>query len=435
MSLRSRIVLAVTAVFAAISLLAGWLMLARAETRLQTAFDRATQTRANWLLSLVSIDPVVLPLPTETERMLVRYQAYGHTRDLFRSPGFPNQTGPRHPSYSFRAVSSQTLVEQAPDGQIFLTLTVPDQSLQEDIAALRWRFGIGWLFSLLLAFGAGYWVAGWLLRPIQSIITQANAISEATTSSRIALPNTRDELYQLTDTLNRMLSRIRENVALQRNFFGAAAHELRTPLTVMKTGLEVTLQANPPRPATTAFLVSQLDEVNRLARLVDEFLTLSRPDEHAQPLKLTEVNVVDFVENCLRQLATLVADYGVTLYLQPPELSQAQLVTDATKLAHILFNLLENAIKYAVANSTITITLLPVQGWLIRVQNQTNRQTGPTLDLFQPYFRADPLNEGHGLGLWISHRLTQLLGGQLTLTWQEFTFTSELTLPGTVHSD
>src|ERR671933_396694 len=88
MNLRSRIVLAVAIVFAGISLLTGWLMLNRVETSLQTAFDRATKTRAGWLLSLVSVDPVVVPLPAGSERMRVVYETYGHTRELFQSPGY-----------------------------------------------------------------------------------------------------------------------------------------------------------------------------------------------------------------------------------------------------------------------------------------------------------------------------------------------------------
>lgn len=289
--------------FAAISLLAGWLMLSHAETSLRTAFDRATKTRAEWLLSMVSVDPVILPLPTDRERMQVVYHAYGRTRELFRSPGFPDKSGPhRHqdsPRFSYRIVTTQTTTEQAPDGQIRLTLSVPDMSLRQDINQLRWVFGLGWLLSLALAFGAGYMVAGWLLRPIQSIVEQANTISNATGNSRITLPKSRDELYQLTDTLNRMLGRIRENVDLQQNFFGAAAHELRTPLTIMKTGLEVTLGNEQVSGAVKPFLASQLDEVSRLARLLDEFLSLSRPEESAQPLRLSEVNVPQLINHCL----------------------------------------------------------------------------------------------------------------------------------------
>lgn len=434
MSLRSRVVLAVTTVFAVISLLAGWLMLNRAETSLRTAFDRAIQTRADWLLSMVSVDPVILPLPTDRERMRVLYHTYGRTRELFRSPGFPD--GPnthRHQDtqrYSYRSVTSQTTTEQAPDGQIRLTLSVPDMSLRQDVNRLRWVFGLGWLLSLGLAFGAGYVVAGWLLRPIQSIVDQANTISYATDNSQITLPKSRDELYQLTDTLNRMLSRIRENVDAQQNFFGAAAHELRTPLTIMKTGLEVTLGNEQVSGAVKPFLTSQLDEVSRLARLLDEFLTLSRPEEATQPLKLTEVDVSQLVDRCLSQLASLAVDYEVTVNLNMDESAREPVLTDVVKLEHILLNLMENAIKYAVTGSSILIRVTNADGLVVRVQNQTARASGPTLDLIQPYFRADPLKEGHGLGLWIGHRLTVLLGGRLHLDWQSFTFTSELSLPG-----
>ena len=436
MSLRSRIVLAVTLVFAGISLLAGWLMLNRAETSLRTAFDRAIQTRADWLLSMVSVDPVILPLPTDRERMQLLYHAYGRTRELFRSPGFPDKPNAhRHRDarpYSYRSVTSQTTTEQVPDGQIRLTLAVPDISLHQDINRLRWVFGLGWLLSLGLAFGAGYIVAGWLLRPIQSIVDQANTISYATDNSQLTLPKSRDELYQLTDTLNRMLSRIRENVDLQQNFFGAAAHELRTPLTIMKTGLEVTLGNEQVSGAVKPFLASQLDEVSRLARLLDEFLTLSRPEESAQPLRLSEVDVSPLINQCLSQLASLAVEYEVTVRMEIEELAHEPLLTDAVKLEHILLNLIENAIKYAVTGSSILIQVTYSEGFIVRIQNRTVRATGPTLDLIQPYFRADPLKEGHGLGLWIGHRLTVLLGGTLRLDWQGFTFTSELSLSGSI---
>lgn len=439
MSLRSRIVLAVTAVFAAVSLFTGWLMLDHAEKSLRIAFDRTTQTRADWLLSQISVDPVVLPLPTDRERMQVLYRAYGQTRELFTSPGFPDKPTPtqrRHVDsapYSYRALTSQINTEQAPDGRIVLTLAVPDMNLRQDINQLRLVFGIGWLLSLGLAFIGGYGVAGWLLRPIQSIVDQANTISNATDSSRIALPESKDELYQLTDTLNRMLGRIRENVDLQRNFFGAAAHELRTPLTIMKTGLEVTLRNDRIGETVKPFLAGQLDEVSRLARLLDEFLTLSRPDDSAQTLKIGEVNVPQLLEKCLHQLVGLTEEYEVSIKIEKDESVAETVLTDAVKLEHILLNLIENAIKYAVPGSQVRVKATYSSGWAIQVQNRTVRESGPTLDLLQPYFQADPLKEGHGLGLWISHRLTMLLGGTLHLDWQSFTFTSKLTLGNSIN--
>ena len=433
MSIRSRIVLTVTAVFAVISLLAGWLMLNRAERSLKTAFDRAIQTRAEWLLSLVSVDPVILPLPTATQQMQVVYRTYGRDRVLFRSPDFPDESVKARPdsvaNLSYRSITTQTTPDQLPDGKVTLTLAVPDRSLHQDINQLRWVFGLGWLLSLAIALAAGYGAAGWLLRPLQVIISQANAISRVVSKSRISLPETHDELYQLSDTLNRMLARIQENAELQQNFFGAAAHELRTPLTVLKTGLDVTLSGNDMDTTMHAFLIGQRDEVSRLARLIDEFLTLSRPEESTQPLSLTPVNIPSLVSTCLNQLATVAADYDVTTQLDDDATIQPTIMTDATKLEHILLNLIENAIKYAVPGSTVRVQLRGTAQWVIRVQNQTVRPDGPTLDLLQPYFQADPLREGHGLGLWISARLTNLIEGELRLEWREYTFTSELSLP------
>ncbi|MFD2570596.1 ATP-binding protein [Spirosoma soli] len=430
MSLRSRIVLAVAAVFATISLLTGWLMLNRAETSLRTAFDRAVQTRANWLLSLVSVDPVVVSLPAETEQMRVVYEAYGHKRELFRSPGFPDTLTSARRSYApmYRVMTVQATREQIPDGRVSLTLAVPAQSLAQDIGQLRWLFGVGWLGSLLLACLGGYIVAGWLLTPIQNIVRQADQISNATSIDPIALPRSQDEIYQLTDSLNLMLARIRESAELQRNFFGAAAHELRTPLAVMKTGLEVTLNSGKAGEAIRPFLTGQLDEVSRLARLLDEFLTLSRPDTDTPTLRNDEIDIPHLVETCVAQLVTLTTDYGVYIKITGKTMGPS-IRTDAIKLEHVLLNLMENAIKYAAPGSTIRVQTHYDTDWIIQVQNRTVRETGPTLDLLQPYFQADPLREGHGLGLWISHRLTRLIGGRLRLDWQTFTFISELALP------
>lgn len=431
MSLRSRIVLAITIVFASITLIIGWLVLTRAEANLQHAFDRTSQTRADWLLSLVSVDPVILPLPTATEQMRVVYQTYGHRHELFRSPAFPTANATTFSIY--RTTVARSSVDQFPNGQVSLTLCVPDARLRQDIRQLRWVFGLGWLLSLAMAFVGGYVVAGWLLKPIQRIIHRANAINDALSIDSMPLPKSRDELYQLTDTLNRMLARIRENAELQRNFFGAAAHELRTPLTVMKTGLEVTLDIGRLDERTAHFLAGQLDEVSRLNRLVDEFLTLSRPDEGAQFLQSTPTNVTQLIETCVQRLQTMAADYEVTIRFSSSEQIHQPVWIDARKLEQVLLNLLENAIKYAVPGSHITVHWNQADTWSIQIYNQTVRENGPTLDLMQPYFQADPLREGHGLGLWISHRLTALMGGTLQLSWQQFTFTSTLILPITVH--
>jgi signal transduction histidine kinase len=427
-------VLAVLAVFATISGLAGYLMLSRAEAGMQRAFDRVAQTRAEWLMTLVSVDPVVIPLPAETERMQISYGSYNQNRELFRSPDFPDslQGDPNKPSYRFNTVHGTS--NQAPEGQLTLTLAVPDKSLQQDIGRLRWVFALSWLLSLALAFGAGYGVAGWLLRPIQRIVKQVDTINSTSTIDPIELPKTRDELYQLTDTLNRMLARIRESIEGQRHFFGAAAHELRTPLTVMKTGLEVTIHRAQTDAQTTTFLAGQLDEVSRLTRLINEFLTLSQPENVAPLLKITSVDLPVLIDRCLAQLASLTAEYEVTAVFERPDFSDAVLQTDALKLEHILLNLIENAVKYAVSGSIVTVSLLQSDTWVVQIQNRTLRESGPTLDLWQPYFRADPMKEGHGLGLWITHRLTTLLGGTLKLDWQSATFTSELILPHPVVS-
>lgn len=426
-SLRFRITLAVTIVFVGISTLVGGLILSTVETYLIRGFDRALQSRAQELLGKVAVAPVVVPLPGESEKIRINYQYQQQNRLLFQSPDFP-QGDSLTTDYRQIAVHSQP--NDLESGQVTLTLAMSMADLQQDLRSVRWKMGLSLLASLLLALLVGYGVAGWSLRPIQTIIRQTNQIETTQSITRLPLPPAQDELYTLTETLNQMLERLRSNAQLQSNFFAAAAHELRTPLTILKTGLEINLSETNVPKTIKAFLADQLDEINRLCRLLEDFLLISRSDQMPVAIRQEPVLMNALLERAQHQLEGLIGLYEVSIAVDPAFQTQLPIWTDPLKAEHILINLLENAIKYAASGSVIRVGITVLFDQVIwSVENQTEQKSNPTQALLEPFYQGDPLKQGHGLGLWLTHRLVALLGGQLTLTWKNYLFRATVSLP------
>jgi len=148
--------------------------------------------------------------------------------------------------------------------------------------------------ALLLATYAGYRLAGAALRPVESMRREAAEISSATSGSRLPLPETRDEIHRLGETLNEMLERLDAGLQRERRFVGDASHELRTPLTLLKTELELALRRERTPEELELAIRSATEEVERLIRLAEELLVLDRSVDAAQrPAELAARELLD----------------------------------------------------------------------------------------------------------------------------------------------
>jgi signal transduction histidine kinase len=259
----------------------------------------------------------------------------------------------------------------------------------------------------VLAALAGWIVAGRVLRPVHRITAAARAASEHNLSQRVALTGPRDELRALADTFDDMLDRLEAAFASQRRFIANASHELRTPLTVMRTTIDVVLA----KPAPTAAELTGMGEdvraaVGQAEALIEALLTLARNDRG-----LTVREPVD--------LATVAEDAldgtGVDGLWVHTSLEPAVVCGDPVLLLRLVANLVDNAVRYNVADGELAVTTSTVDGQArLEVSN-----TGPPIEpaavpgLFEPFRRLHDRTgtDGVGLGLAIVASIASVHAG------------------------
>jgi signal transduction histidine kinase len=288
------------------------------------------------------------------------------------------------------------------DGKVIVagaSLEDRDEALQKLLAQLL----IGGPVALLLASLLGYWLARAALRPVESIRSEAAAISGEQPARRLPVPRARDEIARLAATLNGMLERLERSRARERRFVADASHELRTPLALLKAELELARRDGRSSDELSNAVASAAEEVDRLVRLAEDLLVLARLDEDGLPLHAEPIVLDELLARVARgRLVTVTAPLGVTLE------------ADRLRVEQALGNLLDNALRHG--GGTIELAA-SVAGDRVELHV---RDEGPGFppDLlehaFERFSRAGPArSRGHaGLGLAIVDSVAKAHGGK-----------------------
>ena len=275
---------------------------------------------------------------------------------------------------------------------------------------------------LLLSLGLAYLIAGQALRPVERIINEVEAITDGRSlHRRLPIEPAGDELSRLVATLNAMMSRLETSFAALRRFTADASHELRTPLAVLRADVE---RAMSPRASTNDQLVAleeALQEVARMADLVDSLLTLARADEGRFDLHREPVHLEPLVREVFETAVILGESAGLTVSM--PILEDAVVMGDRPRLRHMFLNLVTNAIKYT-PSGTVDVSLTKHdEAALFSVRDTGIGISAADLPyVFDRFWRADRVRTrasergGFGLGLAISQYIAQAHGGTLTAT-------------------
>jgi signal transduction histidine kinase len=217
------------------------------------------------------------------------------------------------------------------------------------------------------------------------------------------------------------LDPIRAAYERQRRFLSDASHELRTPLTIMKTDLENLLadQALAEKPREGAR--SNLEEVERMSRIVNDLLLLSRIDENGeQHRNLAKVDLGQTIEAVADRLKPLADQHGVSIDFVRPT-PQLELLTDTNLLQNALVNVIKNAIIYNKAQGLVKINLAAGAGKYKITVADTGIGISQTdlARIFDRFYRAEPSRSretgGSGLGLSIVQAAVKNLGGTIDI--------------------
>ena len=319
---------------------------------------------------------------------------------------------------------------RAAGGERFVAIVaIPKRPVQRSLQLLA--------TVLLIAFVAGGGAAAWaagrlarhLTRPLELIAHAAHGVGETNLSARIPRVSRDQELDEFTSILNQMLTRLeaafgtqRQLVTAQRRFIADASHELRSPLANLRGTIEVALR----RPRTAEdyreTLATALSEIERLSRLVNDLLTLSRIDAGQLTLHPAPCDLVRIATEAIAAHAAPAEQRGV--HLQLAAAAPASIVCDADQLRRVLENLLDNALRYAPAASAVVISVEADAA----TTSLSVRDAGPGLHpddhayIFDRFYRADASRTresgGLGLGLAIASAIVSAHHGTLSVDSQ-----------------
>jgi heavy metal sensor kinase len=274
---------------------------------------------------------------------------------------------------------------------------------------------------LVLASGGGLFLANRALTPSDRITRTARRISAESLGGRIEHHGPDDEIGQLAQTFDAMLTRLEAAFERQRRFTSDASHELRTPLTAILGQIDVALERPREAPAYRMTLLSIREQAQRLARMTSDMLFLARADAQPAVSAATQevLDLADLLPAVAAQVEPLAAARDQTLELAP--LSAQCVRGDEDQLIRLFLNLLDNAIRYTPQGGRIAITSARDHN-TIAVQIS---DTGPGIasehlpQLFERFYRADRgrnrAQGGSGLGLAIAQSIAQSHGGQIAV--------------------
>ena len=277
---------------------------------------------------------------------------------------------------------------------------------------------------LLLSIGAAYMIAGPAIRTnLDKIINEVEAITDGRSlHRRLPVDVTADELARLTATLNAMMGRLETSFGALRRFTADASHELKTPLAVLRANVERAMSAPSGSTEQMVALEEAIQEVARMADLVDGLLTLARADEGRFDLHREPIELEPLVRDVFETAAILGEEAG--LEVDMPTVEPSVILGDKTRLRQLFLNLVTNAIKYTPRGGSVSLSLARRDG----TASFTVRDTGVGIaaadlpHIFERFYRADRVRSrlaergGFGLGLSISQWIVQAHGGHLTVS-------------------
>lgn len=301
-------------------------------------------------------------------------------------------------------------------GLVYLAMPLPIAGLPGNL--ILELAGAG-LVATILALLTGTLLARQIVSPVESIARASAAVSAGDLRQRVSTGSQISEINSLGQAFNRMTESLRQADQAKNAFVADVTHELRTPLTVIKGTIETLEDGALDDVAGRGPLLSSMQrETDRLIRMVNDLLVLTRADAGALNLEIGPLDLVDLArERCLH-LAPLAARGQVQLAVTGEE--SACVLADADRLSQVLDNLLDNAIRYSPPGSTITVEIAASDAEI----HCKVRDRGPGIPekhlpfIFDRFYRTDLSRNrqtgGAGLGLAIVRALVIAQGGRIS---------------------
>lgn len=309
-----------------------------------------------------------------------------------------------------------------------------EQEIQETKEAFLLRSVIATTIIILLSSVCTYFLTKKTLTPLQKLTSEVSQIQAQNLSTQLAVPNSKDEIAQLTSSFNEMLTRLDNAFSTQKQFSANAAHELRTPLAVLQTNLEVFEKKQEPEMVEYQQLFTMIKEQTaRLSQLVGTLLDMT----NLKSVPRTDhVSLEELVDEVFCDLDPIAEKAGISIHfddsssqdwhtdVHTPDASALNnnirnITGSYVLLYRAVYNLVENAIKYNRPNGSVTVSVKEKNGQAMILVKDTGIGISPENQkkIFDPFFRVDKSRSramgGAGLGLALVDSIAREHGGSV----------------------
>jgi heavy metal sensor kinase len=279
------------------------------------------------------------------------------------------------------------------------------------------------------------------LRPLDEIASGAERITSRSLSERLPVTPSGDEIERLALALNEMIARLDESFQYIRRFTADASHELRTPLTVLQGELEAMAQRPRLDQEARETIGSSLEETERLAKIVESLLAISRFDAGEAQMERVSFDLAELTITTVEQMRLLAEDRSIALSCETNG-DVAGVITiwgDRARIKQVIVNLVDNAIKYTQQDGSVRVVVGAENNHAVmRVEDNGAGIPADALPhLFERFYRVDKARSrqmgGAGLGLAIVKSIVAAHGGRVTVESAEgkgSRFRVELSLAG-----
>jgi len=364
-------------------------------------FDfRITTTDGNRVFSNERLGDEQMPVPASLAK----------DRDVFETHG--RASAPR-----WRIVTRKV---DGPEGTLIVQISRSLEFYDHEAGELLLVLLLTGPLTLLVAIGGGYFLAQRAIAPVDRMTETANRIEAKHLRQRIAVANDQDELGRLAATLNGMLDRLEKAFREIQRFTADASHELRTPIALIRTEAEVALNQPVNDDEKQNLLSNILEECERLTSITEQLLTLSREDAGVTQFRREPVDIAGLASDVAETMRPLANAKSLDLTVAINGV--AVVAGDADRLKQVVYNLVDNAIKYTQQAGRVELT--------VRCAGDTIelavRDTGVGISsehlphVFERFYRVDKARTraegGTGLGLSIAESIVVAHGGRVDIS-------------------
>jgi len=361
-------------------------------------------------------------------------------RSLYATPSLKGRQLPFKPELSSNGRGESSIIEASngrepvlltvirlwpreDGGPEFVSLAISLASVHEAEERLLFILLLSIPLAIIISLAGGAVLARRAIDPVDQITATAKQITAQSLNERIKLVRADQELQRLADAFNQMVTRLEDAFNQVRQFTADASHELRTPLAILTGETQLALTDNLNSDETKQVFKSSLEELERMTKIVDNLLALSRFDSKDAVLEIQRIDLSDLVIETCEQMRKATEAKHLDLVID--KIEPLEMMGDGFRLRQVIRNLLDNAIKYTPEGGQIKVAL-ETNG--SQTSHLTIADTGigiPSEELtriFDRFYRVDKARSrelgGSGLGLSIVKRVVEAHDGTIVIDSQ-----------------